>query len=1423
MQRLIRPAAATGPLIVLACIVGAGCETGGKSSPPKGSTDKSVADGAAIGGSSTSLDTTIRSSLPRRRAALALNSEPDQWPAEWDSRRASSMLANLGSTIAHPGAIDPSSLLLAFVDPDVTCTSLRPETLSETRRDDTLVIRRATVSVESEVGRAKFADALRALRKPFGDQLADVQLDVERVDVGDVDEDSSFTTRVRYTASGVSAENGVSQSALWDCRWKNDPGLTLTDLRLVEFEETTRRSRQPTLFENRTAAILGGERCLREQLLYSCEGWSRRIPANLGGNALGYQGLAIGDVNGDGRDDLYVCQGGGLPNRLFLQNADGTTIDKSQESGVDILDRTHAALLVDLDNDGDQDLVLGTQSVLLVLANDGRGKFKQAHSEPLPDTFGLSAADYDQDGDLDLFACRYADPPAVGSLDPLPIPVQDAANGAANALLRNEGRLRFVSATAEAGLDRDNRRWSVAAAWEDFDQDGDLDLYVVNDFAANQLFQNDQGRFADVASRVGVADRGQGRSVTWGDFNRDGLPDLFVSNASSRAARMIAGAPQFHPQAGKVARQQAQQLAEGDALLINSGDGTFRNLSADAGIRGDGWSYGSIASDLNNDGWLDLAVARGHISGELAENLDSVYWRRVIAAAPTNAISQYAAPMYAAGAKLVAELLIDGGSLGGQENDQFLLNTGGGPFANANGFSGAKLHHDNRTLALVDWDRDGDLDLWTTSRNGPQLRFLRNVAGDGGRSLSLRLVGSSVNRDAIGARVEVQLQGESMNRLVQTLRAGDGFLSQSSKWLHFGLGPDAQIKQVLVHWPGARTETFAEPSEPGAFELVQGSGRAKQADEAGRNVECPPTPQLEKPRPLTNRVWFPARPPAPPVRYDNFQGRDATVLELGGAPALVTIWGGWSQPSQDELKKIGGLIDELQGSGVQVLALSADGIRDRAGLPPADQMKLAKKIAFPFPIGALYADGVDQLEILYRQLFGCNVELSVPTSFLMDEHGELAALYLGPVNTKQLLGDVNNLTASARQRRRWGEILAGTWVADLESIDAAHLADGYLAAGYAEDAIPLYVAALRQAPRSPTLKFRLGKALAAAGKDDEALARMREAIRLEPDFAAAHFAEGQLLLQRNQPGEALEPLRKAVAIAPDLDEAYLLLGQAMAKMDAHAGASTYFREAVKRRPRSVAARIGLGASLAQEGQLDDAADELQVALDIDPLDSEAHHGEAHHQLAIVEIRRGEINSSIAHYRLAHRSLPDNAEVLNGLGAALARQGNTEQAVASYRAALKLVAAQPESPQQLLADLNYNLAVALQLRRDVGGAIRHYRRALDNRPNWPVAANGLAWVLATSENAAFRDPDLAVQLAEEASRATNHRVPELLDTLAAALASAGRYGRAASTARRAIELAKDAGRDDMALQFEPRLELYEAEKPYIDAATDAPQE
>jgi len=330
----------------------------------------------------------------------------------------------------------------------------------------------------------------------------------------------------------------------------------------------------------------------------------------------------VGDVNGDGLDDLYACQPAGLPNRLYVQNRDGTVSDTARAAGVDWLDDSIGALLLDFDNDGDQDLAVVVSRMVVFMENDGSGHFaERSTARPADNAGGIAAADYDADGDLDVYVVSYGQRFLADGESSGPIPYHDANNGGPNVLLRNDGNWKFTDATKEIGLDMNNRRWSFAASWEDYDADGDFDLYVANDYGRNNLYRNEGGTFVDVAAAAGVEDIACGMSVTWGDYDQDGKIDLYVGNMFSSAGLRITTQPRFHANKPDQLRAEFRRHARGNSLFHNEGDGTFRDVSDEADVTIGRWAWGSNFVDVNNDGLEDLVVANGFVTGSDTKDL----------------------------------------------------------------------------------------------------------------------------------------------------------------------------------------------------------------------------------------------------------------------------------------------------------------------------------------------------------------------------------------------------------------------------------------------------------------------------------------------------------------------------------------------------------------------------------------------------------------------------------------------------------------------------------------------------------------------------------------------------------------------------------------------------------------------------------
>lgn len=544
----------------------------------------------------------------------------DGWVTEVLAENVAEQLHKFAALIEDPGRISRASVS-QLCSPQLTTTELRPVNLISAFADKAFeVVRMGTPTADPQPCDAvEFAEKVRRLAFPFTD-LSDVHAKFKVTHI-EAAEDGANSTLI-YTAYGAGGARSVQQNATWRCEWvtTGDARIpTLATITLTAFEEIRGPRNNQTLFSDSTAAIFSKEPIFETQLRHGVNFWQARIQNSVGLDFFGHQGIALGDVNQDQLDDLYVCQPGGLPNRLFLHQSDGTLIDASKEYGVDILDSTSSALFVDLNNDGYQDLVTVSPTRVLIYRNHNGQVFRRQResSIDLKASFSLSAADYDADRYLDLYVCGYSYPTGKAQV---PTPYHDANNGYRNWLLRNEGQFSFRDVTAEVGLDQNNRRFSFSSAWEDYDNDGDQDLYVANDYGRNNLYRNDSGQFTDVAAEAGVEDISAGMSVTWGDYNNDGSMDLYVSNMFSSAGQRVTYNRHFrHAEAEEV--DHYQRHARGNSLFENRGDGTFDDVTLEQNVALGRWAWGSLFVDLNNDSWQDLVICNGNLTGPETDDL----------------------------------------------------------------------------------------------------------------------------------------------------------------------------------------------------------------------------------------------------------------------------------------------------------------------------------------------------------------------------------------------------------------------------------------------------------------------------------------------------------------------------------------------------------------------------------------------------------------------------------------------------------------------------------------------------------------------------------------------------------------------------------------------------------------------------------
>jgi hypothetical protein len=499
--------------------------------------------------------------------------------------------------------------------------------------------------------------------------------------------------------------------------------------------------------------------------------------------------VAVADFDRDGWQDFYVTNSGeGSLNRLYRNKGDGTFEDVAQAMGVADVNRegtgvSMGALWGDSDNDGFEDLFLYKYGRPELFRNDaGKSFVRVSEKAGLPAWVNANAAvwfDYDGDGRLDLFLAGYwADDIDLWHLKTtkiMPESFEYAENGGRKYLFRNRGDGTFEETSAAAGIQ--SHRWTLAAAAADLSGTGRPDLFLSNDYGVSQLYLNQGGRFVESGEQTGVGRTPKsGMNASFGDIFNDGRLSIYKTNISEPGVLV-----------------QANDLwvpkARGSGAVLE-----FENMASTLGVDLGGWSWGAQFGDLNNDGTLDLYLVNGYVSA--GERTSYWYDFAEIAVGHKNIIADAAhwPPMR-------------GRSLSGYQHKRVWTNDGAGRFTEVAQDVGASDTYDGRAVAFADLSNRGVLDVLVANQRGPLLVYT-NTVSPGRHWIAFDLEGTSSNRSAIGARVELQWQGR---RQVQEVSGGSGFSAQNQRRLHFGLGTASAVDRVIVRWPSGHTDTIAQP------------------------------------------------------------------------------------------------------------------------------------------------------------------------------------------------------------------------------------------------------------------------------------------------------------------------------------------------------------------------------------------------------------------------------------------------------------------------------------------------------------------------------------------------------------------------------------------------------------------------------------
>jgi len=503
------------------------------------------------------------------------------------------------------------------------------------------------------------------------------------------------------------------------------------------------------------------------------------LPETLG------SGCAFLDYDRDGWQDILLINGIDWPGhkqrrttlRLYRNNGNGTFTDVTSRAGLDVEMYSMGVAVGDYDNDGFPDIFVTCVGQNRLFHNTGKGTFTDVtNSSGLGKRLSFSTSalwfDYDRDSLLDLFVCNYVkwspERDVFCSLDGKhkSYCTPEAYRGETCWLFHNRGNGTFEDVTASSGI-FDSSSKSLGVAMLDDAQSGFPDLLVANDTQPNKLYRNQRnGTFKDAAVDAGLAFSAEGKAragmgVDVADFKNSGHAGVAITNFDNEMTGL-------YELSGKTYEDVAARSGVGLASKNSLG-------------------FGCAFFDANLDGWLDLAVANGHID-ETVRNIR--------------------------------------GNVGYAQPPLLFLNDGNGSFRDVaaelgGGFDQPKV---GRGLAYADFDRDGDLDLLLTTNNGPAYLY-RNDQLSGNQSIRFRLTGTKSNRDAIGAIVRLTSGGLTQSRMV---KSGSSYLSQSELPLTFGLGKHDQVEQVVVTWPSGRVEEFKNLAAGRSYDCLEGKGITPQ-------------------------------------------------------------------------------------------------------------------------------------------------------------------------------------------------------------------------------------------------------------------------------------------------------------------------------------------------------------------------------------------------------------------------------------------------------------------------------------------------------------------------------------------------------------------------------------------------------------------
>ncbi len=542
--------------------------------------------------------------------------------------------------------------------------------------------------------------------------------------------------------------------------------------------------------------------------------------------------------------------------------------------------------------------------------------------------------------------------------------------------------------------------------------------------------------------------------------------------------------------------------------------------------------------------------------------------------------------------------LLTGSSFSGRERNCCFLNTRGTPFADVSAVSGLNQIDDGRSIALTDWDQDGDLDLWIVNRTSPRIRFLRNDVPTENSFAAFALTGDPAARcprDAFGARLELTLidSDGSRTQRIQTLYGGDGFLSQSSRWVHFGIGADEKIESVAVRWPGTKeAELFKGVAVGQRWNLTQGKGVAEAAKNRAEQPSL--TPSEIEPLPLskTGRLKLSWLKELDDVVFEDFEGRAVKKKRPFQKPQLYTLWASWCSACREELSELA----RASLGDLDIIALNVESATGESGPSVAAMNQILDEIGFEGERGIASQALISMLNDRHLDSIYVRYELPLPVSFLVDEEGMLRVVYKGRLDVEQLKKDVATLDAIGRDSMALAMPFPGRWSEEVLNGDPVQVAKVHIENGNPKDArefLEWYLenyeppeetrndsVVQSQRIQYGALYYQLGRVAYFEKDMQTAFEHSKTALRYNPNSVEAMLAIVSHLSASGDYEEAKPYIRSALELAGGNARVEYQAGVVASGLGSPAAAIKHYQTALAANPKMIAAANNLAWILA---------------------------------------------------------------------------------------------------------------------------------------------------------------------------------------------------------------------------------------------------